>query len=230
MTEQGQVGDGREAALADYVERHARAGDLAHVIATVDEYCYRRSIMMNIGDEKGEILDRAVVRAAPRRALELGTYCGYSALRIVQMMPADGHLWTIELLQDNADIAKRIWKHAGISERVTVLTGTFSDGETIERLQREHGFAEESVDFVFLDHHKDHYVEDLQHIVSRGWLRPGAVVVADNVGVPGIPEYRAYMKEHEGGIWSTIEHQTHVEYQRLLKDLVLESSYQPAVG
>ena len=35
--------------------------------------------MINVGDEKGEILDAAIRRAEPRRLLELGTYCGYSA-------------------------------------------------------------------------------------------------------------------------------------------------------
>ena len=44
--------------------------------------------MMNVGDEKGEILDRAIERSSPRLLLELGTYCGYSALRMARVMPA----------------------------------------------------------------------------------------------------------------------------------------------
>ena len=50
-----------------------------------------------------------------------------------------------------------------------------------------------------------------------------SVVVADNVRLPGAPKYRAYMLEHEGTRWHTIEHETHLEYQSLIKDLVLES-------
>ena len=49
--------------------------------------------------------------------------------------------------------------------------------------------------------------------------------VADNVGFPGAPKYRAYMKEQQGKRWQTIEHETHVEYQTLIKDLVLESEF-----
>ena len=52
--------------------------------------------MINVGDEKGEILDRAVGRAAPQLLLELGTYCGYSALRMARVMPADARLCSIE--------------------------------------------------------------------------------------------------------------------------------------
>jgi catechol O-methyltransferase len=33
------------------------------------------------------------------------------------------------------------------------------------------------------------------------------------------------MREREGREWRTTEHQTHVEYQSLIKDLVLESDY-----
>jgi catechol O-methyltransferase len=62
-------------------------------------------------------------------------------------------------------------------------------------------------------------------MLERGWLHPGSVLVADNVKRPGAPEYRAFMKAEEGGSWRTTEHKTHVEYQSLLKDLVLESHY-----
>jgi catechol O-methyltransferase len=78
---------------------------------------------------------------------------------------------------------------------------------------------------VFLDHHKDAYVADLQSILDRGWLHPGSIVVADNVRIPGAPKYRAYMAEQQGKLFNTVEHKTHVEYQTLLSDLVLESEY-----
>ena len=68
---------------------------------------------------------------------------------------------------------------------------------------------------------------DLQLMVERGWLRPGAIVVADNVKFPGAPAYRAFMQEQQGGPWHTVEHQTHIEYQTLVKDLVLVSEYRP---
>lgn len=225
----GRIGDGREEALAAFVEEHARAGDLDDVIRAVDEFSYEQSFLMNVGDEKGEILDAAVRRAAPRRALELGTYCGYSALRIVRAMPAGGHLHSVEFVAANADVARRIWTHAGVADRVTAVVGTLGDGgATIAALEHEHGFGPGVVDLVFVDHDKAQYLPDLLRIDDRGWLRPGAVVVADNVRVPGAPEYRAYMREHEGDGWRTVEHETHVEYQTLLKDLVLESEYRPA--
>ena len=226
LSRQWQVGDGREAALAARVTGEARGGDVDDVIRVIDDFCYHRSIMMNVGDEKGAILDRAVQRVRPRRLLELGTYCGYSALRMARAMPEDSMLCSIEFSPANADIARRILDHAGVSGRVTVIVGSLGDGGgTMNRLEAEHGFAPGSVDFVFVDHDKAAYLPDLERILGRGWLHPGSVVVADNVRVPGAPAYRAYMRAQEGRSWRTVEHDTHVEYQSLIKDVVLESDY-----
>jgi catechol O-methyltransferase len=226
LTTEWQVGDGREEALLAYVTDRARPGDVDDVIRVIDEFCYERSFMINVGDEKGALLDDALRRAAPQRILELGTYCGYSALRMARVMPEGARVVSIEYRADNAEIARGIWRHAGIDDRVAVVVGTLGDGgATLDALAAEHGFGAGAVDFVFLDHDKDAYVPDVERLLERGWLGPGAVLVADNIKVPGAPEYRAYMAEREGQTWRTVGHETHVEYQSLLKDLVLESEY-----
>jgi catechol O-methyltransferase len=226
LTKEWQVGDGREEALAQHVEAHARPGDIDDAIRVIDDFCYRQSFMINVGDEKGELLDAAVRRSQPRQLLELGTYCGYSALRTARVMPDEARLVSIEFNQANADIARRIWDHAGAGERLTVIVGTLGDGgATIEKLESEHHFTSGSVDFVFIDHAKDAYLPDLGRIVDRGWLHPGSIVVADNIKLPGAPQYRAHMQAAEGTSWRSVEHDTHGEYQTLLKDIVLESEY-----
>jgi catechol O-methyltransferase len=226
VTTEGQVGDGREFALARHVEAEARRGDLDDVIRVVDDFAYHRSFLINVGDEKGEILDAAIRRTEPRQLLELGTYCGYSALRSAGAMPEGARLVSIELNAANAAIARRIWDHAGIGEQLTVLVGTLGDGgATIAKLESEYGFASGSLDFVFIDHDKSAYLRDLRRILEQGWLHPGSVVVADNIGRPGVPDYREFMQKEEGRAWRTIEHEAHVEYQSLLQDLVLESEY-----
>jgi catechol O-methyltransferase len=225
MTE-WQVGDGREDALAEYVLENARAGDLDDVIRTIDEFCYEQSFMINVGDEKGEILDAAVRRVNPKIVLELGTYCGYSALRVARAMSAEARLVSVEFNPANAEIARRIWDHAGAGERLSVVVGTLGDGgRTADRLESEHGVGGGAVDLAFLDHDKNAYLPDLELIVARGWLHPGSVVVADNIKLPGAPKYRAHMRQAEGKQWRSIEHSTHAEYQTLLKDIVLESDY-----
>jgi catechol O-methyltransferase len=225
ITTTGQIGDGREEAVVDYVVANARRGDLTHVVATIDEFAYNESFLINVGDEKGKLLDAAVRRANPKRALELGTYCGYGALRIAAAAPT-AEVYSVELAQANAVNARRIWEHAGVSDRITCVVGTVGDGgRTLNALETEHGFGAGSVDLLFLDHDKNAYLSDLQSIMARGWLSAGAIVVADNIRVPGAPKYRAYMRDQQGREWQTLEHKTHGEYGSVVPDLVLESEY-----
>jgi catechol O-methyltransferase len=225
LTTEWQVGDGREERLAEYVAARAKRGDARDVIRVIDEYAYEQSFLINVGDEKGEILDAAVVDSQPKRILELGTYCGYSSLRMAVAAPT-AHVTSIEFSADNAAIARRIHHHAGVTRRVTVVVGTLGDGgKTLAALRQQHGFGKGSVDFVFIDHAKEAYLPDLQRILGEGWLHQGSVVVADNVRFPGAPEYRKFMQEYEGRLFRTVEHETHVEYQKVIKDLVLVSQF-----
>jgi catechol O-methyltransferase len=221
-----QVGDGREKALEEYVMARARPGDVEDAIRVIDHFCRHISFLVNIGDEKGKILDSAVERTQPRRLLELGTYCGYSALRMARAMPREARLYSLEFNTANAVIARRILAHAGVDDRVTVLVGTLGDGgETIRTLRREYNFTPGSLDLVFIDHDKNAYLSDLELILAERWLHPGSVVVADNILVPGAPAYRAHMRDNDGTLWHTTEHPTHAEYQSVIKDHVLESDY-----
>jgi catechol O-methyltransferase len=220
----GQFGDGREEAAAAYVEANARRGDAEHVLATIDEFAREKSMLVNVGDEKGELLDAAVRRASATLALELGTYCGYGALRIARAAP-NAKVFSVEFSAANAAIARRIWMHAGLGDRITCVVGTVGDGGKTMEILAESGFAAGALDLLFIDHDKSAYLSDLQSILDRGWLHTGSIVVADNVRVPGAPQYRAYMREQQGTLFNTVEHDTHVEYQTLLSDLVLESDY-----
>ena len=222
MTE-GQVGDGRESDVVECVEETAAAGDVDAAINAIDTFAYKQKFLINVGDKKGLLLDAVVDRVKPKRAIEVGAYIGYSALRIARRLPEGGHLFSVEFSADNAALARRVLEHAGLSDRVTVVTGTLGDGgQTLTRLKDE--ISEGAVDFVFLDHDKDVYVPDLKQLLDAGLLHVGSVVVADNVGFPGAPEYRAYMNEHESDLWQTVEHKTRMEYQSLIPDVVLEST------
>ena len=225
LTSEWQVGDGREEMAAQYVLAHAPSGDLDAAVTAIDEFARRHKYLINVGDEKGALLDAAVERSKPQRVLELGAYVGYSALRMARRLPPGGRVFSVELNPANAAIARRVIAHAGASERITIVDGSIGDGgKTVKALEDEHGFKPRGLDFVFIDHAKEAYLPDLQRILAAGWLHEGSVVVADNVGFPGAPEYKAYMTAEEGKRWHTKAHKTHVEYQKVFADLVLEST------
>ncbi|CAM3690799.1 O-methyltransferase [Smaragdicoccus niigatensis] len=222
FTKSWQVGDGREDAVLDLVLKTTRPGDLDAVIRTIDKFGHK-SILVNVGDEKGLLLDAAIERCQPTTMIELGAYVGYSALRAARVLPEGAHLYSVELTRANADITRRMLEHAGVGDRVTVVDGKLGDPATVERLDAV--LSGGRLDFAFIDHAKDAYLPDLETMIGSGWLHAGSVVVADNVKMPGAPEYLAYMRAAEGSSWNTIEHDTHVEYVGVLKDLVLESTY-----
>lgn len=226
LTSEWQVGDGREEAAARYVFANSKAGDLDGAIRAIDEFAYKQKFLINVGDEKGALLDQVIERVKPALVLELGAYVGYSALRIARKLPKGGRMVSVEFNAANAEIARRVLAHAGVSDRVTVVTGFLGDdGKTLERLSREFGLTPGGLDVVFIDHAKEAYLSDLERILAKKWLRAGSVVVADNVGFPGAPEYRAYIESREGKHWKTKAHETHVEYQSMIKDVVLESTF-----
>ena len=73
---------GREKAVAKYVENHARPGDAQSVIDAIAAFARDKRFLMNVGEEKGQFLMDARGDAPAQRVLELGAYCGYSAVLI----------------------------------------------------------------------------------------------------------------------------------------------------
>ncbi|MEP7266728.1 MAG: hypothetical protein ABI844_03805 [Saprospiraceae bacterium] len=61
--------------------------------------------------------------------------------------------------------------------------------------------------------------------MDRGWLHKHSVMVADNIKSPGAPDYLTYMEGEEGKRWKSQSHKSHMEYQSLIPDIVLESVY-----
>ena len=96
-----------------------------------------------------------------------------------------------------------------------------------QELESEHAIENGSMDFVFIDHDKSAYLPDLKLILrTRAGCIRAAMVVADNMQTAGSTRLpRVHAETEEGRSWCTNEHETHVEYQSLLKDLVLESDY-----
>lgn len=66
----------------------------------------------------GCILDSVVSEVNPAAVLELGTYCGYSTVRIASLLPPHAKLITLEFNPDFAAIARQVIAWAGLEEKV----------------------------------------------------------------------------------------------------------------
>ncbi|KAM9099809.1 catechol O-methyltransferase isoform X2 [Sarcophilus harrisii] len=145
-------------------------------------------------EHHGLIVDKVVEEVKPKVLLELGTYCGYSAVRMGRLLPPGGHLFTIEFNESFAAIAQQIIQLAGLQEKISILKGPTE--EIIPQLKKKYEIN--TVDMVFLDHWKDRYLPDTRLLEESGLLRKGSVLLADNVILPGAPEFLQYIRNHKG--------------------------------
>jgi catechol O-methyltransferase len=198
-----------ERALA-FAHANARAGDPESVLAALDRFACERSFLMNVGDKKGLILDEELRRLRPKRALEIGAFCGYSAVRMARLLREwGGRLVSLEASATNARVSREMVALAGLSDHVEVRNET-----------AEHAIPGLAgpFDLVFLDHWKDLYLPDLLRLEAHGKLRPGSVVVADNVGLFDARDYFAHVRG--SGRYESRNVASTVEYVDALPDAV----------
>jgi len=207
----GHSPDCRERALLNYVLQNAEKGNAESVLGAIETYA-QHTWLMNIGKEKSSVLDAAVQRFDPKVALELGTYCGYSAIRIAsKMTKPDSKLVSIEMSPQNCSVARAIIDHAGLSLKVKVMEGTLAD-----KLEELDEFLEEErhpyFEFIFLDHSKQCYLSDFLLLKERGMLGKGTGIVANSstVGFPGASDFFTYLRSHPEEL-ETEEHKCSVD-------------------
>ncbi len=164
----------RPVQAAEYVARNARPGDPQDVLRTIDRFAREERWLMNVGPDKGPLIQELAGRLpSAARILEIGAYCGYSSIMLADTFGSEARITSIEIDEDAVRSSRANVEVAGLSDRVTFVHG--SSGKMIPTL-------EGSFDLVFLDHLKDLYKRDLQLIEQGGLIKPGSIVVADNVG------------------------------------------------
>lgn len=135
----------------------------------------REDARMQISAEQGQLMDWLVRLLGVRRAVEVGTFTGYSALRTALAMPADGRLTCCDIDPETGAVARSWWAQAGVSNRVELRIGPAADTLRALIAAGEAG----TVDMMFVDADKEQYAV----YVDLAWelLRPGGVLLVDNV-------------------------------------------------
>ena len=131
--------------------------------------------MMQIGADQGALLRLLVRTVAARRAVEIGTFTGYSALAVASALPADGKLVCCDISDEWTRIGKRYWEEAGVAARIDLRLGPAL--ATLDALLREYGAG--SFDFAFIDADKSNY--DGYYEACLRLLRAGGLILLDNM-------------------------------------------------
>jgi caffeoyl-CoA O-methyltransferase len=128
--------------------------------------------MMQVAVEQGAFLTFLARLLGARRAVEIGTFTGYSAISIARGLAADGRLLCCDVSEEWTGIARRYFARAGVAERITLKIAPAI--ETLRALPRT-----PEIDFAFIDADKTGYRAYYEELLPR--LRPGGVVAFDNV-------------------------------------------------
>ncbi len=133
----------------------------------------KRSLRENvpiIRRDTQRLLKTLMVLAGPMKILEVGTAVGFSTLLMCEAAPEGARITTIENDPSRYEKARENVSAAGREEQIDLL---FGDAEEIlASLSGEW-------DMIFLDAAKAQYIRWLP--VLKGLLRPGGMLVSDNV-------------------------------------------------
>lgn len=129
---------------------------------------------MQIAAEQGQLMTLLVELVGARRAIEIGTFTGYSALCIARGLPPDGRLICCDRSTEWTAVARRYWELAGLASRIELRLGPAL--ATLDALLAD-GQAG-TFDFVFIDADKPEYDDYYER--SLALLRRGGLVTLDN--------------------------------------------------
>jgi len=158
--------------IEEYCLRHT--SPRGKLLGELEKYTRQHCVdaQMLIGPHEGALLALLVRLTGARRVLEIGTFTGYSALCMAEALPEDGELNTCEINPERAGIAQSFFDRSAYGHKIKLRPGPAL--ETLASLP-----ASADLDFVFIDADKENYVNYYEAVVPR--LRPGGVIVADNV-------------------------------------------------
>lgn len=144
----------------DYLRRLERATNLMRINGR-----------MCSGHTQGRLLKMLTRMIAPKRALELGTFTGYSALCIAEGMPEGSLLTTVEIEDELETPIREAFASAGkLAERIELKIG--------DALRVCASFPDASFDLIFIDADKRQYPDYLRQAIRL--VRPGGYILADN--------------------------------------------------
>jgi caffeoyl-CoA O-methyltransferase len=162
-----------EAAIDEYAAEHSTGpDDVQRDLQAVTAEKTGGAAMMQIGDDQAVLMETIVRAMGARRAVEVGTFTGYSALAVARGMGPEGRLLCCDVSEEWTAIARDAWERAGVSDRIDLRIGPGID--TLRSLPREEQF-----DFAFIDADKPGYPGYYEEILPR--LRTGGLILIDNV-------------------------------------------------
>jgi len=160
------------AELFEYTLAHSGATDDVQQALIAETRALGGPAGLQISPDEGAFLTLLTKLLGVTRALEIGTFTGFSALCIARGLAAGGQLTCCDISEEWTSIARKHWANAGVSDQIELRIGPAID--TLRSLP-----AEPTYDLAFIDADKPTYPAYWEEVVPR--VRPGGVILVDNV-------------------------------------------------
>ena len=163
--------------ILDYVISHSSPPDA--VLDELRKETARRFpewTVLQIGAEQGTFMTLLSQLIAPRRAVEVGTFTGYSSICLARGLAPGGSLLCCDINADWTSLAREYWQKAGLAGRIELRLGPAAD--TLHSLP-----PDASLDLAFIDADKTGYATYWDEIVPR--TRAGGIILVDNTFLHG---------------------------------------------
>src|SRR5215212_7436 len=161
--------------LSDYVRANSETPDAvaADMLAETAQLAERGEVpaTFQIAQEQGAFMTTLTRALRVRRAIEIGTFTGYSALCVARGLADDGRLVCLDVSDEYTAVARRYWARAGLSDRIDLRIGDAH--ETLRALP-----AEPTFDLAFVDADKTGYADYVEQLHPR--MTDNGVVLLDN--------------------------------------------------
>jgi len=155
---------------ATYIESlYAKDEPLEHVKEGIKQ---NDMPQISISPGYGRLLTLLVKTARAKQVLEIGALGGYSGICLARGLPKDGRLYSLELNDQYAALAKENLQTAGLGDKVVYRIGDAKD--SLVQLKREG----ERFDLFFIDANKSAYPHYLEAAIALA--NPGALIIGDN--------------------------------------------------
>jgi caffeoyl-CoA O-methyltransferase len=125
---------------------------------------------MQVGHVEGTFLKLIARSLRAQRVLEIGTFTGYSALKLAEGTVDGGIVVTCDVDRKATDIARKYWDQSPHGHKIVLKLG-----RALDTIEAETGFF----DLVFIDADKERYVQYWEAVLPK--VRSGGVILADNV-------------------------------------------------
>lgn len=156
--------------LEDYIARHSDPHPTHLQALERDSNLRLVNGRMVSGHIQGRLLRMLTIMIAPKRALELGTFSGYSALCIAEGLPENAELHSIEVNDELESFITRHWQNRPEAKKIHLHIGD------AERTMQS--FPDLSFQLIFIDADKRRYPQ--YYAEAKRLLAPGGYIIADN--------------------------------------------------